>query len=807
MGALWQDLRYALRQLRKSPGFTAAAVLTMSLGIGANTAIFSSMDAVVLRPLAVPDLDRVVTLGEQRDGGSAMRVRLANYEDWRQASRSFESMAAHTGRDMNMTGAGDAAQVRAELSEASFFTILRTRAVVGRVFNEEECQPGQDAVAVLSYGFWQRSFGSDPGVVGRRIELDQRVYSVIGVMPKGMEYPSTADLFLPLASTQQQLSNRTDRDYEVLGRLRPGVSVKQAQAEMRGIAAHLAAAYPATNQGWSVYVEPLLAGINGPYTPLYYRLILGATMVLLLVVCANVANLQFARGIRRRPEIAMRRALGAGRGRILRQLLTENILLGLAGAAGGVLFGGLYLHFTLITMPERVARYMSGWSHISIDGRALAFSVLLAVFAGVAAGLTPALDALKVNLVEQIKAGSRSTTGTGRSGRLRNVLAVVQIGMAVALVIGAALMAKGMTALLHSADPYRPGGTLTFNVALPAARYDTPQKQAAWYAASLDRVRALPGVKQAEISTALPWSDWAWLQDLEIENRPVVPGQVQNALRLTVSNGYFSEFHIAVEAGRGFNSGDTLQSVPVAVVSRRFVQHYLGGENPIGRKIRMGGAAGHEPWVTIVGVAAETSYSMWDDRPLAAVYLSQAQLPSPGATYAVIVNGDPLAIAPAVRKALAQLDPGLPLNAVETYRSLLNENLTGLMYAAAMLGVDALFALLLAAIGIFAVMTNQVGERTREIGVRLALGARREDVLRLILGKASRLALIGMGGGLLLAYALAHGVANLLRGVSANDPVVFAAITAAVAGIALGASWFPARRAARINPMDALHDE
>jgi putative ABC transport system permease protein len=808
---LLQDLRYAARQLVRSPGFTLAAVLSLAIGIGINTALYSNMDAVVLHPLAVPQLDRVVTLAEQTEHSSYEsgyeRVTLANFEDWSRQSRSFESLAVRTEADKTLTGTGDAAHIEAALTSANFFAALRATPLIGRLYNEEECRPGQDSVTVLSYGFWQRNFGGDPAILGRKIELDQRLYTIVGVMPRSMQYPSTADVYLPFAPTPAQISNRIAHNYLIIARLRDGVTVKLAQTEMRTLAEHLAQAYPATNAGWSVHVEPLLDGINGPYTPLYYRLILGAALFVLLVVCANIANLQLARGIARRPEIAMRTALGASRSRIVRQLFTENILLSAVGALAGIAVAKIYGHYLLIAMPERVARFMSGWSNTSLNGRALAFSFVLAGLAGLIAGMAPAAEALRINLVDQLKAGSRSSIGSGRNHRLRNTFAVAQIALAVALVIGATLMSRGMNGLKHMADYYEPERMLTFNISLPEARYDTPQKQAAWYANSLARLRALPGVTHAELTQALPYDDNGWLRDVDIENRPVVPGKFQSALNLPVSAGYFAELRIPIVVGRGFNTSDSLETTPVAVVSERFVAQYFPGRNPLGHRIRMGGSNSHEPWLTIVGVAKETNYSLWDQTPHAAVYMDALQVPPGGTWFAITTNGDPLSLAPAARKALAALDPALPLNTVETYGQLLRDNLTGLMYASATLGIDGLIALLLAAIGIFGVMANLVGERTREIGVRLAMGARREDVLGMILRRATSLTGIGLGTGLVLAYGLAHLVANLLRGVRSDDPLIFSAITAIIAVVALVASWLPARRAARIDPMVALRDE
>jgi len=808
MQTLFQDLRYAVRQLRKSPGFTLAAVLTLAIGIGANTAGYSIMDAVVLRPLAVPEMNRVLTIQEQQNHGDLKPVALANYEDWQSQNHSFEELAVHSTANMSLTGAGDAAHIEAEYVSPNFFSVMRTKALIGRIFEQGETQPGRESVTVLSYYFWKEHYDADAGVLGRRIELDKHAYTIVGVMPKTLQYPQTADLLLPLAPTAAQLANRSAHDYRVIGRLRKGVSTVQAQAEMNITEERLAQAYPATNLGWSVKLVPLLDDINGPLTALYFSMMQVATLFVLLVVCLNIANLQLARGIARRPEIAMRIALGAGRWRLMRQLLTENILLGLIGGAGGLLVALLQMHLTLIAMPARVARFLAGWNNISLNGHALAFSLLLAVAAGVISGFAPALAALRVNLVDQLKSGSRAIAGARRTRWLRNLFAGAQIALAMTLVIGAALMSKGMGAMLHSADRYDPAHMLTFTVHPPAARYDTPEKMTAWQNASLENLRALPGVKQAELTITLPFSDYGWLDDCQIENRPLVPGNFQSALRLPVSAGFFSEFHISLINGRFFSSSDDLRSQPVAVVSRGFVARYFPGENPLGHRIRMGaGRNDQTQWMTIVGIAEETDYSLYDRSHPAAIYMDAAQAPPGDPTYTILTNGDPLAIAPAARKALADIDPMLPLEEVKSYAQMMQEHVTGLGFVSRGLITDGLIALLLAAIGIFGVMANLVAERTREIGVRLAMGARREDVMSMMLRRAAWLAGSGVGIGLLLAFALAHGVANLIYGVRPDDPVIFTGITAVIVAIALMASWLPARRASRIDPMVALRDE
>jgi putative ABC transport system permease protein len=804
------DLKFALRQLRKSPGFTLTALLTLAIGIGANAAVFSVMDAIVLRPLAVPDLNRVMTVAEDRGRGKSQYewVSAANYEDWQRESRSFESLALFKRYSMSLTGAGEAAHVTASRSSANFWDVLKIDAFMGRVFRADECQPGRDGEAVLSYNFWQSQFASDPAVTGRKIELDGREYTIVGVMSKGMVYPPAVDLYLPMALTPAQLNDRASHDYMVVGRLRPGVTAREANAELREIAARLQKAYPATNLGWSVQVEPLLDNISGNLTPLYTRLMLGGTLFVLLIVCANVANLQFARGIARRPEMAMRTALGAPRRLLLRQLLMENLLLSFAGALGGLFLAWVDLRVVLSYMPPRVARWVAGWYTIHLNGRALAFSMGLAVAAGLVSGLAPALEALRMNLLEQLKSGSRTETGGAKSHRLRNFFATAQIALAVALVIGSALMCKGMWSTLQFANVYKPKQVLTFNVTLPTMRYGDAVKQAAWYKASLEALQALPGVKQAASTTMLPYGDGGWVDDFRIENRPLTPGKFDSAVRVSISPGFFSAFHIGMVSGRGFNDSDGLTTDPVVVVSRKFAQRYFPGENPLGHRIQMNAASdSHEPWMRIVGVSEDAAYQWVEQTPQPAMYIDALQSPPAGTGYVLMTDGNPAALAPAVRKTLAAIDATLPLDTLETYAENIVEQTTGLLYATAMLGIDAAIALLLAAIGIYGVMANLVEERRREIGVRLALGARREDVLRMILRRAAWLTGIGTAVGVVMALLMGRGIASLLLGVHPSDPAVFGSIVVSIGLIALISSWIPARRAAGVDPMEALRDE
>ena len=802
------DLKFALRQLRKSPGFTVAAVLTLAIGIGVNTAMFSVTDATMLHPLAIPDLGRVVTLSEIQNRDTPKWVALGNYEEWARQSRSFKGLAVRKNEYLNMTGAGEAARVQASAISPNFLGLLQVHPLIGHDFSAEDAQPGRDAEALLSHSLWQRQFGGESDVVGKRLELDGRAYTVVGVMPKTLNYPLATDLFVPLAPTAAQMRDRNSREYHVIGRLRRGVPVRAAQAEMEGIATRLAKTYPATNRGWGAKVEPLLTDVTGLLTPLIMKLVLAATGFLLLIVCANVANLQLARGLGRRNEMAVRTAVGAGRLRLLRQLLAENVLLGLLGAAGGLVLAKLDLQMVLAMMPEHVSRLVAGWNNIALNGRALALSIVVAVAAGVVSGLAPAREALRVNLVEHLKADGRTATGSAGTHRLRNGFAVAQIALAVALVIGAALMAKGMYTMLHRDDVHGPKQVLTFNLNLPPQRYDTPAKQAAWYAESLSRLRALPGVKAAAVTTTLPdGNDGAWDDSFQIDDRPVVPGHWQTASRLTVSAGFLDALHIPLVEGRGFSGSDGLNTAPVAMVSRNFEQRYFPGTSALGHKIRMGvDRNGSEPEATIVGVVADTQYLWVNPSAEPVIYFDEAQQPQAGARYAVVAD-DPLALAPTVRKTLAGLDATLPLNMVQTYSEYLHDAMVGLINAAVNLDIDAAIALLLAAIGIFGVMANVVGERRREIGVRLTMGADRGDVLRMFLKKAGVLIGIGFAIGIPLAAALAKLAANLLYGVRAADIGVFAITTVAIAGISLLAAYIPARRAASIEPMEALRNE
>jgi putative ABC transport system permease protein len=558
-----------------------------------------------------------------------------------------------------------------------------------------------------------------------------------------------------------------------------------------------------------VQVEPLLDNISGNLTPLYTRLMLGGTLFVLLIVCANVANLQFARGIARRPEMAMRTALGAPRRLLLRQLLMENLLLSFAGALGGLFLAWVDLRVVLSYMPPRVARWVAGWYTIHLNGRALAFSMGLAVAAGLVSGLAPALEATADESAGATEVGIAHGDGRSEESQAEELFcdSADCAGSGAGDWVRADVQGHVVDAAIRQRLQAEAGADVRRNAA-DDARYGDAVKQAAWYKTSLESLQALPGVKQAATTTMLPYGDGGWVDDFRIENRPLTPGKFDSAVRVSISPGFFSAFHIGMVSGRGFNDSDGLTTDPVVVVSRKFAQRYFPGENPLGHRIQMNAASdSHEPWMRIVGVSEDAAYQWVEQTPQPAMYIDALQSPPAGTGYVLMTDGNPAALAPAVRKTLAAIDATLPLDTLETYAENIVEQTTGLLYATAMLGIDAAIALLLAAIGIYGVMANLVEERRREIGVRLALGARREDVLRMILRRAAWLTGIGTAVGVVMALLMGRGIASLLLGVHPSDPMVFGSIVVSIGLIALISSWIPARRAAGVDPMEALRDE
>lgn len=760
------DLRFAWRQLRRSPLFAATIIVTFALGIAANTAIFSVMDGLVLRPLAIPDLEHVVTVAEQRGTEFPHSVSYADYQDFQQQSHAFAQLAARVEADLTLTMSGQSEHVQAMRTTANLFTLFRIAPQLGRTFAAAEEIPGRDGEVVLKHSFWQSRFGGRADLLGQAIVLDGRQYTVIGVMPRSFDHVDSADLWLPMALTPQQRSDRTVRDYAVTGRLRDGADLAAAAEELGAIGARIGRQFPTTDQGWKIRVRPLVETINGELTRSFTRIIFAATWLLMLVVCANISNLQFTRALRRGPEMAVRSALGSSRLRLLRQLLAESVLQSLLGAVGGLLLARVALHALLVAMPPQVIRFLAGWSDIHLSTRTLIYSMAVAVAAGVLAGLAPALAGIRINLLEQLKMGGRSHSGSRRVHRLRGLFAGAQIMLATALVAGAVCVAASMYSMLHAAQRFLPRQTLLLSAYLPESRYATPVAQAAYVRQSLLRLRALPGVRSAEFTTALPYNDiGVWSPDLTIVGDPALPGEARTTQRLTISPGLLPALGLPVVRGRGLLASDDMEAPRVALISERLARQYFGKRDPLGHQIRLGKAQEQTPPAIVVGVVADVIYTWVDQTPQPAVYLSSAQFPASAGTFVLRGDSDGLAMASPALRALAALDSSVAVDPPETYQQYLHESLIGLWYVAVMLAVDAAIGLLLCALGIFGVMASLVTERTHEIGIRYAVGADRSAILALLLRRSATVSALGLVAGVLLALEVGRVLTSILEGV------------------------------------------
>jgi putative ABC transport system permease protein len=807
MGSLMQDIRFSIRMLAKYPGVTMLAVFALALGIGANTAIFSVADPLLLRPEPFPNLNRLVLiLNRIVPVTNENSMYAADYEAVRTQSKSFDKMAAYATQDANLTGQGDPEREQAAKVTTNFFDALGVQPILGRGFAPEDATPGRDDEVVLSYGLWQSKFGGDPQIIGKQTRINGRAFTISGVMDKDFQYPMATQLWQPIAFTAADETDRENNYLFPVGLLKEGVSVSRAAAELDGIGRELAQTFPKSNDRLGIRVVPFRTYATGELTHNFMLLLLAAVGFVLLIACANVANLQLARVAGREREIALRTALGASRWRVIRQLLTESVILALAGAALGLLFAEWSVGLTVNYMPAELSQYIAGWNRIALDWRAVAYTVAIAILAGIIAGLAPALGHSRPDLSNSLKEGAHG--GSGRaSHRLRGVLVVAEVAISLVLLVGAGLLVKGFRALLGANKKFEPQSLLTTNIALPVAKYSDQAKLATFYRQALEQMSAIPGVESASVATAVPDQDElsyhpftgegkAWTQD---------PGHI--ALAESISANYFRTLHLPLLRGREFTETDGPNAQRVAIVSRSMAERYWPGEDVIGKRIKQGDPDSKEPWLTIVGVISDAKYNPYFQVVDGAVYVPYVQTANMNAAFLLRTKGDPLSFVPAVRAKIQSVDSEQPIYEPKTLARLTYEELIGISYIAVMMAFLGLIALVLASSGVYGVMAHSVTERTHEIGIRLALGAGPRQVLRYIAGRGLRLAALGLGIGLALAFVLAHLMASLMFGVSATDPLIFMGVPALLTVVAIAACYLPARRAMRVDPIVALRYE
>ncbi|HET6851494.1 MAG TPA: ABC transporter permease [Pyrinomonadaceae bacterium] len=804
---LLHDLRYAARMQRKNPAFTVIAVIALALGIGANTAIFSVVNTVLLRPLPYKDPERLVMVWEDasRHGYPRDTPAAANYVDWRDQSQVFEGMAAIADISFNLTGAGDPERLEGRRVSANLFPLLGVEPQIGRVFTAAEDQPGAQRVVLLSYRLWQRRFGGDPSIVGKALTINGESYIVVGVMPASFQFPTSDDeAWVPIAFTQQEASNRGRHYLQIIARLKPGVPLAQAQSEMTTIATRLQQQYPQQNADLGAVVQPLHEHLVGDIRPALL-ILLGAVGLVLLIACANVANLLLARAAVRQKEIAVRVALGAKRGRLIRQFLTESILLStLGGIVGlGIAFGGLVLLKAFI--PETISQARE----ISIDLKVLAFTFVVSVLTGVIFGLAPAIQALRFNQIETLKEGGRDAATGGSGKRLRSLLVMSEVAISLVLLIGAGLLINSFLRLRNVDPGFRSDNLLTMKIVLPEPKYAKFQQRAAFYTNLLQRVQSLAGVRSAAVTTNLPLYRQGNSTSINIEGRPAPPpGQELIVVTRIISPGYFDTMSIPVLKGRPLTDQDMETSPTAVVISETMARRFWPGEDPVGKRIAAWKVQTPEDWAQIVGVVKDVRQFELTADPKPQMYLSyrQAGFFAPR-DLVVKTDVEPASMAETVRKAVWDIDKDQPVSNIRTMEEILAESIARQRFSMLLLAIFAGVALVLAGVGIYGVMSYSVAQRTHEIGIRMALGAQTGAVLKLAVGYGMKLVIIGIVVGLIAAFALTRLMATLLFGVTATDPATFTLISLLLIAVAALASYIPARRATKVNPIIALRYE
>ena len=807
METLLQDLRYAIRMLMKKPGFAAVAVITLALGIGANTAIFSVVNAVLLRSLPYPEADRLVVVTHHYPALKLQApVSPTGFADYRSQSDLFENVSVSSGWSVNLTGEGEPERIRGRLVSASFFPTLKVEAALGRLFTAEEDQPGQNRVVVITHGFWQQRFGADPQVAGKTLNLNGNAYTVIGVLPAGFEFGDEVVVYAPLALSPDQLANQRGNEFLFLvARLKPGVTIAATQAQMDTIAGRIKeqrlGGYPAD---WGLTVRSLTDLAVGDIRPALLVL-LGAVGFVLLIACANVANLMLARSTARQKEIAIRTALGASRFRVIRQLLTESTILSLVGGTLGLALAVWGVDLLVRIDQNNIPRS----KEIAVDLYVLGFSLLVSLLTGILFGFVPAIQASKITLNETLKEGGRGSTGSGRQRAFRSLLVVSEIALALVLLVGAGLLIKSFARLLDVSPGFRTDNLLTMQISLPASKYGEAHQVAGFYKEAIERIRAVPGVETASAISDLPLSGSVSSGSFRIQGRPpLTPGELApHSDRRAITPDYFNTLGIPMLKGRTFSDSDVADRQPVAIIDETMAKKYWPDEDPLGKHLSFQSNNGQPVWREIVGLVGPVKHIGLDGVVRGQLYIPHAQNSRSSLFIAVRTANDPATMMASVKSALQSVDKDLPVYNIKTMDEYLSNSVAQKRFSMMLLGLFAVIALALAVIGLYGVMSYSVAQRTHEIGIRMALGAQKKDVLKLVVKQGMVLAGIGVAIGLGGAIALTRYMESLLFNVTATDPLTFAVIAIILAVVALLASYIPARRATKVDPMVALRYE